>query len=73
MLRVTGICEGNSPVTGESPAQRASNAENVYIWWHHHGEDKTIVVPSLSYLHNDISSTRKTVLYIEIGPCIFPP
>ena len=25
----------NSPVTGEFPAQRASNAENVSIWWHH--------------------------------------
>ena len=31
-LRVTGLCEGNSPVTGEFPAQRASNAENVFIW-----------------------------------------
>ena len=28
--------EGNSPVTGEFPAQRASNAENVSIWWRHH-------------------------------------
>ena len=28
MLRVTGLCEGNSPVTGEFPAQvRTSNAE----------------------------------------------
>ena len=25
-LRVTGLCVGNSPVTGEFPAQRASNA-----------------------------------------------
>ena len=31
-LRVTGICAGNSPVTGEFPAQRASNAGNVSIW-----------------------------------------
>ena len=31
-LRVTGLCLGNSPVTGEVPAQRASDAENVYIW-----------------------------------------
>ena len=35
-LRVTGLWEGNSPVTGEFPAQRASNAENVSIWWRHH-------------------------------------
>ena len=36
-LRVTGLCEGNSPVTGVFPAQKASNAENAYIWWRHHG------------------------------------
>ena len=30
-LRVTGLCAGNSPVTGEFPAQIASNAENVSI------------------------------------------
>ena len=35
-LRITGLCEGNSPVTGEFPAQMASNAENVSISWHHH-------------------------------------
>ena len=35
-LRVTGLCEGNSPGTGEFPAQMASNAENVSIWWRHH-------------------------------------
>ena len=35
-LCVTGLREGNSLVTGEFLAQRASNAENVYIWWHHH-------------------------------------
>ena len=30
-LRVTGLCEGNSPVTGEFPAQSASNAEIISI------------------------------------------
>ena len=34
-LRVTGLCEGNSPGTGEFPPQRASNAENDSIWWRH--------------------------------------
>ena len=34
--RVTGLCAWNSPVTGEFPAQMASNAENVSIWWCHH-------------------------------------
>ena len=36
-LRVTGLCAGSSPGTGEFPAQMASNAENVSIWWRHHG------------------------------------
>ena len=35
-LRVTGFCVGNSLGTGEFPAQRASYAENVSIWWRHH-------------------------------------
>ena len=35
-LRVTGLCERNSPVTGEFPAQRSNNAEDVSIWWRHH-------------------------------------
>ena len=35
-LRVTGLCVGNSPGTGEFPAQMASNAKNVSIWWRHH-------------------------------------
>ena len=35
-LRVTGFCAGNSPGTGEFPAQSANNAENVSIWWRHH-------------------------------------
>ena len=36
-LRVTGLCEGNSPVTSEFPAQSTSNAEYASIWWRHHG------------------------------------
>ena len=35
-LRVTVLCVGTSPGTGEFPAQMASNAENVSIWWRRH-------------------------------------
>ena len=35
-LRVTGLCEGNPPLDRWFPPQRASNAENVSIWWRHH-------------------------------------
>ena len=40
-LRVTGLCVGNSPGTGEFPAKMASNAENVSIWWRHHVRNTT--------------------------------
>ena len=43
-LRVTGLCAGNSPVTGEFPAQRASNAENVSIRWRHHAHNDSPLV-----------------------------
>ena len=35
-LRVTCLCAGNSPVTGEFPTEMASNAEKISIWWRHH-------------------------------------
>ena len=47
-LRVTGLCAGNSPGTGEFPAQMASNAENVSIWWRHHD---IRLLASLSQFH----------------------
>ena len=33
-----------APVTGEFPAQMASYAENVFIWWRHH-ENPTVCFP----------------------------
>ena len=43
-VRVTGLYVGNSPVTSEFPAQRATSAENVSIWWRLHGDAKLPVV-----------------------------
>ena len=53
-LRATGLCAGNSPGTGEFPAQIASYAENVSIWWSHHA-DGTKRVPA-----NRMSSLTQT-------------
>ena len=53
-LRVTGLCAGNSPVPGEFPAQRASNADNVSIWWRHH----VAVIPITDILTNADRGTR---------------
>ena len=38
-LHITGLCVGNSSGTGELPAQMASNAEHVSIWWRHHDSE----------------------------------
>ena len=61
-LRVTGLCAGYPPETGEFPAHMVSNAESVSIWWRHHeqqnewwneyiaqGKDKTI--QEITYEH----------------------
>ena len=45
-LRVTGLCAGNSPGTGEFPAQMASNTENASIWWRHHDPGWNLRLPS---------------------------
>ena len=50
-LRVTGLCAGNSPGTGEFPAQMASNAENVSIWWRHHVTLVAFFVPYFDVLN----------------------
>ena len=40
----TGLCEVKSLKTGEFPAQRASNEENIFIWWSHHGPSYSSVL-----------------------------
>ena len=45
--RAIGLCAGNSPVTDEFPTQRASNAENVSIWWRNHIMTSLRVLPLL--------------------------
>ena len=53
-LRVTGLCGGNSPVTDECLSQRASNMENVSIWWRHHAKRIT-TRPSLQWWKTQVS------------------
>ena len=58
-LRVTGLCAGNSPVTGKFPAQMASNAESVPIWWRHNGFTvKSIDLPLFAYVNLNKSSNH---------------
>ena len=48
-LRDTGLCPGNSPVTGEFPAQMVSKAENVFILWRHHVAFQPRLTPSSTH------------------------
>ena len=51
-LHITSLCAGNSPGTGEFPAQMASKAENVSIWWRHHvGDVSPLNSLRISLLH----------------------
>ena len=58
-LRVTGLCAGNLPGTGEFPAQMASSAENVSIWWRHH-------ISGVLHLSQFISSSEKCENVLEM-------
>ena len=67
-LRVTGLCKGNSLVTCDFPAQRASNAQNVpfddatMIYWHMISRDTYVLVVF------DISCdiTMKMLLFLTV-------
>ena len=62
-LRVSGLCEGNSPVTGEFPAQKASYAENISVWWRHHNtETGTKRLSFVRYLINILSLHKLFIL-----------
>ena len=50
-LHVTGLCAGNSPGTGEFPAQMASNAETVSNWWRHHIFSTTYISEVIYHVH----------------------
>ena len=56
-LRVTGLCVGNSPVTGELPAQMASNADIVSIWWRHH------VIPCMEHIRREANHVTLSARY----------
>ena len=70
--RVTGLCDGNSPVTGEFPAQRASNAGNGFIWWRHHamatGGHQPCASPNRDErpFHRGNTVTRRRTHYITV-------
>ena len=76
-LRVTGLCAGNSPVTGEFPAQMASNAENVAISWRHN-ENHCFVykfAPTRKFMSCRRAHPSRTpqLLYLELETATLSP
>ena len=67
-LYVTGLCEGNSPGTGDFPAQRSSNAENVSIWWRLHAK-MVITVSSNATEPNGARPLAETALLAKLYMC----
>ena len=66
-LRVTGLCEWYPPVTGGFSSQRATNAENVKIWWRQYGTKLCYTVEMLKIQYKLISQSLKwTMSMLEI-------
>ena len=74
-LSISGLCEGNSPGTGEFPARMASNTENISIWWCHHvhvSYAMFILVNSLSHTQNENLNYRYNHKHwLRIFPVIY--
>ena len=80
-LRVTGLqCAGNSPWTGEFPAQKASNAENVSISWRHHvflvqarsmdnTWDNAYFINIYKYIYESVNNQTQFIPY-RAKPCV---
>ena len=60
----SGTDERKHPVTSEFPAQRASNAGNISIWWRHHANEanrenmgKSVTLIHQNWWHNQNKTT----------------
>ena len=61
------LFEGNPLVTDGFPSQRASNAENVSIWWRHHITTTTGCRTIIDFFTTYFSKTRfETVVYTRL-------
>ena len=67
-LHVTGLCVGNSPVTGEFPTQMASNVENVSIWWCHHGSDWKLMFAIECLIYRAIIGMHSATVTMHVPP-----
>ena len=67
-LHVNGLCAANSPMTGEFPAQMASNAESFFIWGRRHVSGLTTWY--LRYIEYHINNTNRSNILYNASPTI---
>ena len=53
------LCDGNPPVTGGFPSQRASNTENVFIWWRQQANASQTILANLSEISGYLPTTKQ--------------
>ena len=63
------FCEGNPPLTDGLPSQRASNAENDSMEWHHHGK----TIPRVSCTANTMVSDVKVLTQLSRNSRVSAP
>ena len=57
-------------MTGKFPAQMASNAENVSIWWRHH--EMWGIVFNVTLLNFQVDNTTHKEKYVIAAGAVFP-
>ena len=65
------LCAGNSPEAGEFPAQIASNAENVSIWWRHHARANVEITENIEKLDNFSEAFGQPETKNPVSPYMF--
>ena len=65
-LRLTGLCDGNPPMTGGFPHKWPVTRKMVSIWWRHHARDRVDHLPLCSlqdYIHANMY--RKWIICVK--------
>ena len=63
-IRATGLYEGKSPMAGEFPLQRTTNAEAASIWWRHYAVSMNEISP---YRFSDTQRAMFTTQFIGLS------
>ena len=60
------FCAGNSPETGEFPAQNASDLANVSIWWRHNAKSPASLLSTQLFVQEQIKENIKAPHHLPL-------